>query len=96
MAKSEKSPTVGYGRQLARPDNPEEVEIASGWKYKRLKFGPITLPWYASPEAQLILVSFVCFLCPGKRLKGISRFFSKTDYPKACLMPSTASAALAN
>ncbi|PVH97452.1 MFS general substrate transporter [Periconia macrospinosa] len=36
-----------------------------GWRYKSLKFGPITLPWYASPEAQLILVSFVCFLCPG-------------------------------
>ncbi|KAF8846621.1 hypothetical protein BDZ45DRAFT_812191 [Acephala macrosclerotiorum] len=42
-----------------------EVEIPTGWKYKSLKLGPITLPWYASPESQLILVSFVCFLCPG-------------------------------
>jgi hypothetical protein len=44
---------------------PEEVEIPTGWKYKSLKLGHITLPWYASPESQLILVSFVCFLCPG-------------------------------
>jgi len=40
--------------------------MPTGWKYKSLKFGPATLPWYASPELQLILVSFVCFLCPGK------------------------------
>lgn len=46
------------------------IEMPSGWKYKSLKFGPITLPWYASPEAQLVLVSFVCFLCPGKILKA--------------------------
>jgi hypothetical protein len=24
------------------------------------------LPWYASPETQITLVAFVCFLCPGK------------------------------
>ncbi|ERF70972.1 hypothetical protein EPUS_09043 [Endocarpon pusillum Z07020] len=42
-----------------------QVKIPTGWKYKKLKLGPITLPWYASPESQLILVSFVCFLCPG-------------------------------
>lgn len=41
--------------------------IPTGWMYRRRKIGPITLPWYASPEAQLLLVSFVCFLCPGKQ-----------------------------
>jgi MFS family permease len=35
------------------------------WMYKPIKFGPWTLPWYASPETQLLMVSFVCFLCPG-------------------------------
>ncbi|KKZ62403.1 hypothetical protein EMCG_03179 [[Emmonsia] crescens] len=35
------------------------------WMYKRLKIGPWELPHYASPTAQLLLVSFVCFLCPG-------------------------------
>lgn len=40
--------------------------VPSGWKYKSLKIGPVRLPYYASPKAQLLLVSFVCFLCPGK------------------------------
>lgn len=35
------------------------------WMYKPLKIGPWTFPWFASPEVQLVLVSFVCFLCPG-------------------------------
>lgn len=37
----------------------------SSWKYKDIKIGPWRLPWYASPPAQLIIVAFVCFLCPG-------------------------------
>lgn len=44
-----------------------EVDIPKGWMYKSFKIGRFTLPWYASPESQLILVAFVCFLCPGKR-----------------------------
>lgn len=35
------------------------------WMYKSPKIGPITLPYYASPMAQLLIVAFVCFLCPG-------------------------------
>ena len=45
----------------------DPVDIPTGWKYKSIKIGPFTLPWYASPEAQLILVAIVCFLCPGKQ-----------------------------
>jgi hypothetical protein len=30
-----------------------------------LKIGPIRLPAWRSPLAQVILVGFVCFLCPG-------------------------------
>ncbi|KAF1839647.1 MFS general substrate transporter [Decorospora gaudefroyi] len=48
-----------------RSNEPSGVELPKGWKYKSLKIGPFTLPSYASPESQLILVSFVCFLCPG-------------------------------
>ncbi|CAO2649709.1 Nn.00g010010.m01.CDS01 [Neocucurbitaria sp. VM-36] len=44
---------------------PDHTQRPTGWKYKTLKLGTVTIPWYASPEAQLILVSFVCFLCPG-------------------------------
>jgi hypothetical protein len=36
-----------------------------GWKYKQLKIGPWKLPYYASPEVQLVLVALVCFMCPG-------------------------------
>ncbi|KAL2869940.1 unc-93 family MFS transporter [Aspergillus lucknowensis] len=35
------------------------------WMYKTRKIGPWTLPHFASPQVQLLLVSFVCFLCPG-------------------------------
>lgn len=37
------------------------IETISGWRYRRF-FG---LPYYASPQVQLVLVAFVCFLCPG-------------------------------
>ena len=36
-----------------------------GWMYKDAKVGPVHLPWYASPVSQLVIVAFVCFLCPG-------------------------------
>ncbi|KAI5294338.1 hypothetical protein KEM52_004215 [Ascosphaera acerosa] len=35
------------------------------WMYRSMKIGPIKLPYYASPMAQLLIVAFVCFLCPG-------------------------------
>jgi hypothetical protein len=68
---------------------PIVVEKPTGWKYKSLKLGPITLPWYASPETQLIVVSFVCFLCPGKVAQH-NIFLRATDLKKACSMLSTA------
>lgn len=41
------------------------AEGLKGWKYKQVKIGPWTLPYYASPQVQLVLVAFVCFMCPG-------------------------------
>lgn len=41
------------------------TEIPKGWRYKQLKIGPLKFPWYASPQVQLVMVAFVCFLCPG-------------------------------
>lgn len=35
------------------------------WMYKTFKIGPWTFPGFATPGPQIILVSFVCFLCPG-------------------------------
>lgn len=37
----------------------------TGWMYRERKIGKLTIPMYASPIFQLLLVSFVCFLCPG-------------------------------
>ncbi|KAJ3462525.1 hypothetical protein FSOLCH5_014953 [Fusarium solani] len=36
----------------------------AGWMYKGFKAGRTEL-WYASPKMQLLMVSLVCFLCPG-------------------------------
>lgn len=44
---------------------PEGFMLPNNWKYRRAEFGEKRFPWYASPKVQLILVSFVCFLCPG-------------------------------
>ena len=42
-----------------------DVVMPAGRKYKSTKIGPLTLPHYASPATQLVIVAFVCFLCPG-------------------------------
>ncbi|CAN9122662.1 unnamed protein product [Alternaria alternata] len=52
-------------RVPVRDDDQGSFERRRGWKYRSLGIGPVKLPYYASPESQLILVSFVCFLCPG-------------------------------
>ena len=42
-----------------------DVVMPVGRKYRPVKIGPITIPHYASPATQLVIVAFVCFLCPG-------------------------------
>ncbi len=37
----------------------------SSWMYRTRRIGPLTIPAYASPASQLLLVALVCFLCPG-------------------------------
>lgn len=76
MADAERTTAEGVPEKSAtehRVGSPEESthegqtgEIPKGWKYKQIRIGPITLPWFASPQVQLVLVAFVCFLCPGK------------------------------
>jgi hypothetical protein len=41
------------------------IVLPDGWMYRTRKIGSFVIPWYASPKVQLILVSFVAFLCPG-------------------------------
>ena len=46
------------------PQDAGPIQRPEGWKYKSIRiFGKET--WYASPSSQLLMVSMVCFLCPG-------------------------------
>lgn len=42
-----------------------ELVLPAGFLYRRFKIGSWLTPWYASPKTQLVIVSIVCFLCPG-------------------------------
>lgn len=71
-------PLQGYKEELGLSihDRPyivssNKANLPAGWKYKSFKLGPFTIPWYASPEIQLLLVSLVCFLCPGRSRKDM-------------------------
>jgi MFS family permease len=60
----------------SRTPSAQEADVVlppNNWRYRTLNIGPYTLPFYASPQIQLLIVSFVCFLCPGmfNALSGI-------------------------
>jgi hypothetical protein len=72
MADAETKATSTEEREdgrLSTHDPVETFELAGprpdSWKYRERRIGKLVIPWYASPRAQLLLVSFVCFLCPG-------------------------------
>ena len=70
MAGSENIPDNDAGSGVSPPSFDHEASqrsltLGKPWMYKRLKIGRWRMPWFASPEVQLVLVSFVCFLCPG-------------------------------
>ncbi|KAJ5935300.1 DUF895 domain membrane protein [Penicillium verhagenii] len=44
---------------VAAPDMPQ------GWRYRQRRLFGLNIPWYASPKVQLVMVAFVCFMCPG-------------------------------
>ena len=64
MSNVEKSTQATEGEHTEHLAHHPVLDMSS-WKYKATKLGPLTIPPYASPEAQLFLVSMVCFLCPG-------------------------------
>jgi MFS family permease len=41
------------------------LELPNTWQYRRLTLFGYKFPFYASPPVQLVIVSFVCFMCPG-------------------------------
>lgn len=50
---------------IDEPEFVDPVDLPPGWKYKRFSLFGFQFPWYASPKVQLLMVSFVCFMCPG-------------------------------
>ncbi|KAJ5201378.1 uncharacterized protein N7498_006041 [Penicillium cinerascens] len=43
----------------------DATALPSGWKYRQRRIFGWAIPWYASPKVQLLMVAFVCFMCPG-------------------------------
>lgn len=65
MADLEKAtPTTSHSPASDEPVG--DIVLPNSWKYKSPKFGGKKIPWFASPEAQITLVAFVCFMCPGE------------------------------
>jgi hypothetical protein len=56
------SPQTSHDHSAEEAGRPTQM---TGWKYRTWRLGPWTIPCYASPEIQLVLVALVCFLCPG-------------------------------
>ncbi|KAG4417036.1 hypothetical protein IFR04_009812 [Cadophora malorum] len=42
-----------------------DLDLPTGWMYRQRRLGKLSIPWFASPKVQLLMVAFVCFLCPG-------------------------------
>ena len=58
-------PATGHMQELSIEEPVGTIVLPEGWMYRQRKLGPFRLSWYASPKVQLLMVSFVCFLCPG-------------------------------
>ena len=59
------APEVNSGSETHDVEHAGVAPRPTGWQYKPLGLGPLGLGYYASPSFQLVMVSFVCFLCPG-------------------------------
>lgn len=58
--------TNAYGGDEAYNGAAVATGRPAGWMYKGFfPFGRKHELWYASPKVQLLMISFVCFLCPG-------------------------------
>jgi hypothetical protein len=67
MADNEKSAhdVNSMDHSIASGSGDAVLTLPNSWKYKSFTFLGYKLPWFASPPVQLIIVSFVCFMCPG-------------------------------
>ncbi len=58
-------PSSEQSHSYENPKLPEGPMKYKNWRYRQFRLGRLYLPYYASPPAQLLIVSLVCFLCPG-------------------------------
>lgn len=69
------SPTMSSPRKHEDHDQwSVNLETPRGWKYKRW----LGLPYPASPQFQLVLVAFICFLCPGESIHASPKHLDST------------------
>lgn len=64
MSHNEKEPLPAHSSEHSLNDS-DTLELPNSWKYKSVTLFGYKFPWYASPPVQLVIVAFVCFLCPG-------------------------------
>lgn len=64
VPRESKEPTATVGGSDVAVHGHQHVNSDS-WIYRERRLGPVTIPYFASPRVQLVMVAFVCFLCPG-------------------------------
>lgn len=55
-------PARDHDAEMIMGDTPQ---LPNNWKYRHFRVLGVNIPWYASPQIQLVMVAFVCFMCPG-------------------------------
>lgn len=65
MATHEKTPVSEEATSSQHSMEGTTLQLPASWKYKSVSLFGRKMPWFASPPVQLVIVSFVCFLCPG-------------------------------
>jgi MFS family permease len=64
MADEKSNPPAEVALDSHSAVDASHVPRPSGWIYRGFRVGGKEV-WYASPTVQLLMVAFVCFLCPG-------------------------------
>jgi len=62
---AEKQSQDAHTRVSSDNDYTDVAARPTGWKYNERRIAGVKIAWYASPAFQLVMVAFVCFLCPG-------------------------------
>lgn len=88
---------VSPSNEVASPAESEHEHAAAlptGWMYRDRRVLGLRIPHYASPQIQIILLGFTCFLCPGEWSLDY-QFFPSTTHPFPLPFPPTPPGTLA-